>query len=101
MKWLVHTDHIANKAFFHGNALRFKAGEAVKPPSDVLEELKAHPKAKMFRLYDDDGELCCTGICVGLDEADGDAAFAPLDELQGYFGCTSMQYKEGNQWKEL
>lgn len=101
MKWMVYRDVLANKEFFIGNALRFNSPAEAVMPVQMLDLMRANPKCQEFRLLDDDGLICCEGVCIGLDDADGDAAFAPLDALEGYFGCTSMQYKDGNQWVEL
>jgi len=47
-----------------------------------------------FRLYDDDGELYYEGVCLNLDDQDGDSAFEPLDWAMSDVGCTTMKYRK-------
>lgn len=73
-------------------------------PSNALpltaDEIRTHPKAKRFRMLDDDGTICYYGYLV--DETDkndmdsyaaGDHAFAPLDDFgEPNAGCTKLEY---------
>jgi hypothetical protein len=43
-----------------------------------------------FRLLDDDNEVYGYGYS---DDCDSEKAFAPLDEYEGAYGCTSIEYK--------
>lgn len=56
-----------------------------------------------FRLLDADGNVYFYGRCVGLDDADGDEAFALLDAMQPLYGVTEMQYRQADEvkWKTL
>ena len=79
------------------------------PPRPQFEEAKkAFNRApKMtFRLLDDDGEVYFHGQITKaqynqrptMGHAD---AFEPLDIMQPSYGCTSIQYREGNRWVSL
>ncbi|UBM12804.1 hypothetical protein [Cupriavidus metallidurans] len=47
-----------------------------------------------FRLKDDDGAVYYEGRCNGLDDADQDNAFAPLDWAMNDAGCTTMEVRK-------
>ena len=53
-----------------------------------------------FRLLDDDGIIYGYGYS---DDCDSEKAFAPLDEYEGVYGCTSIEYKnpETGIWEQL
>ena len=55
-----------------------------------------------FKITDDDGNTIARGVCDGLDNADGDEAFAPLDRLEGD-GATTMYYRKmgDSTWHQL
>ena len=56
-----------------------------------------------FRLKDADDEVYYVGKCDGLDDADGDHAFAPLDWCMDSMGCVTMEYRATGttKWHEL
>lgn len=55
-----------------------------------------------FNLYDDDGNLYFEGlISASWLYGDAEYAFNPLDFASANYGCTSMTYYEGGEWKEL
>lgn len=56
-----------------------------------------------FQLLDGDGEVYFRGKCGDLDNADGDQAFAPLDNYGEGFGCVEMQYRKAGatDWETL
>ncbi len=56
-----------------------------------------------FRLLDGDGEVYYQGVCEGLDDADGDQAFAPLDWAMNNDGCTTMEVRRRGEeeWCDL
>jgi len=57
------------------------------------EEISGHPKAKEFRMYDDDGELYYSGFYLGPDD---ETLFAPLDDFgTPNAGATSIYYENG------
>lgn len=47
-----------------------------------------------FRLLDNDDEVYYEGVCKGLDDADQDDAFDPLDRYMHVDGVTTMQYRK-------
>lgn len=62
-------------------------------PSEIL----AHPKAKKFRLYDDDKTLYYEGFMVHDGSSDG---FEPLDDFgEPNAGCTRIAYWENGKWE--
>jgi hypothetical protein len=67
----------------------------VGPCSATLtaSEIVSHPKAKDFRMYDDDGTLYYEGFLLGDDE------FAPLDDFgEPNAGCTRIDVLENGKW---
>jgi hypothetical protein len=56
-----------------------------------------------FRLLDDDGVVCFEGRLSGLDQADQEHAFEPLDFAEGDVGATRMQYRKVGEieWRDL
>lgn len=57
-----------------------------------------------FQLKCDDGHLMYSGVCGDLDEACGDAAFAPLGYAEADVGATTMEYRRKgskDEWKVL
>ncbi|RQZ70142.1 hypothetical protein [Burkholderia sp. Bp9004] len=56
-----------------------------------------------FQLLDDDRRVYLLGRCAGLDDADGDAAFEPLDWATPRYGCTAMRYRKVGavEWEDL
>lgn len=56
-----------------------------------------------FRLLDDDGNLNYEGLCLNLDQQDGDSAFEPLDWAMNDVGSTTMMYRKffDCNWKQL
>lgn len=63
-------------------------------------EILSHPLGVPFRMLDDDGIVYYEGIFVPLsDDATG---FEPLDDYgRPNDGCTSIEYREGKEWKKL
>jgi hypothetical protein len=54
------------------------------------KQIRNHPKAERFTMYDDDGECCYEGFLVG-DDASG---FEPLEDFgMPNAGCTEIRYK--------
>lgn len=52
-----------------------------------------------FRLYDDDGNLCFSGVS---SDRDSEQAFEPLDFAEGAYGCTRIDYLQGDgEWETL
>lgn len=56
-----------------------------------------------FQTRCDDGHECYSGVCGDLDQADGDAAFEPLDYATADVGATEMWYRRKGEtdWKQL
>jgi len=62
---------------------------------------KAHENMPYkFRLLDDDGIIYAYGYSKTNDD---EKAFAPLDEYEGAYGCTSIEYKnpETGEYEQL
>jgi hypothetical protein len=102
MQWIITVDHINNR---EGDSPQ--VGKMMCPPELAAQLRAASPaerqvirdafKAAMtdeFRLYDDDGELYYEGLCLDLDNQDGDSAFQPLDWAMGDVGCTEMRHRK-------
>ena len=72
------------------------SAEGVVGPSGAklsASEIMSHPKAKDFRMYDDDGVLYYEGTLLGNNE------FAPLDDFGGpNAGCTRIDVLENGKW---
>jgi hypothetical protein len=56
-----------------------------------------------FRLLDDDGNAMVEGLCLDLDQQDGDSAFDPLDRFETVYGATMMEYRVVGEakWEQL
>lgn len=105
MQWIITVDHLEARMTQHG--IPSSVGK-MRGPKELVAELKTlAPEAKAarveqfkatlnfeFRLYDDDGELYFTGLCLDLDQQDGDSAFQPLDWATADSGCTRMDYRK-------
>lgn len=52
-----------------------------------------------FRLKNDDGDVDFEGQCGDIEQADGDAAFAPLDWAEGDTGSTTMEFRKKGSMK--
>jgi len=83
--WIITEDHISDS----------KAGVNVMGPRDMHlgtpDQVKGHPGAQPFKLYDDDGVLYYEGLYVGPDD---DSLFGPLDDFGlPNAGCTSVHYR--------
>lgn len=63
------------------------------------KEIASHEKAQRFRLVDGDGEACCYGYFVALD--DTPSGFEPLDNYGESMGCVEIQYLEGGKYTSL
>ncbi len=56
-----------------------------------------------FRLLDGDGNVYFEGWVTKalVCKSEAEVAFEPLDSFKFSHGCTSMQYLENEEWKEL
>ncbi|MEJ7807553.1 MAG: hypothetical protein WKG03_16710 [Telluria sp.] len=111
MLWIITEDHLDLSA--HGipssvgkmNAPKFR--ELLRSaPTEAREPMIEGFKQGMtdeFHLFDDDGELYFTGLCLDLDDQDGDSAFGPLDWAMSDSGCTRMDYRKkgAEEWQTL
>lgn len=111
MKWIITADHI-NTGEGEKSRVDFKrAGrdwiERFRASDDLTKALMLGTfKADMtheFRLYDDDDNLYYEGLCLDLDNQDGDSALQPLDWAYSDVGATRMDYrKKGDtEWSTL
>lgn len=122
MLWIITVDHISKElnvsrtergaepyASHADRKMRTKKEwrERYKVASDLDKAIMLGIfKAEMtdeFRLYDDDGNLYYEGLCLDLDDQEGDSAFQPLDWAMNDAGCTRMDYRKKGQveWKTL
>ena len=63
------------------------------------DEIKNHPLAQKFRLYDDDDNLIASGYYVG---SDGEEMFGPLDDYGlPNFGCSYITYFDAQKGWEI
>lgn len=73
-------------------------------PRNASEKNLARLKAghgNAFRLFDDDGFLNLAGRIV-YDDPDVVDGFEPLDDYgEGGYGCTRIDFKQGNRWVTL
>lgn len=84
MSWIVTYDHTEERPVL------------MNKPADA----RVLPKYKYaFRLFDDDNNLCFSGLATSRDD---EAAFEPLDYLMNAYGCTEIQYQQDDlTWKVL
>ncbi|MPQ56262.1 hypothetical protein [Duganella sp. FT27W] len=124
MLWIITVDHITKELndsraahapgaeqFVTYADRKFGAPKAWRESYKTADEqgkamMLAQFKANMtdeFRLYDDDNNLYYEGLCLDLDDQDGDNAFAPLDWASDDAGCTRMDYRKkgATEWKTL
>jgi len=87
--WLITADHIGE-------------GHYVGTKQGVINHRELANDGVPFRLYDDDNNLYFEGlISENWIEGEADFAFAPLDWAMAVFGCTHMEYFNGEKWEEL
>lgn len=66
----------------------------------TAEEIEKHPKAKKFRMLDDDKNVYYEGYFV--DEFDRYTGFEPKDDFgEPNAGCTEIQFLEHGAWNTL
>ncbi|CAG9228592.1 hypothetical protein [Burkholderia vietnamiensis] len=107
MFWIITKDHFGDGQVGTGRYTGEKL-VAIRDPKlrqEAADRFVAeHPEFNYeFQLLDDDRNLCYTGRCVELDNADQDAAFEPLDWSVPHAGCTIMQYRKNgdSEWEDL
>lgn len=95
--WIIDTDHIDTG---HSNGVM---GPRDIAPNIELRLEKDKKCGSWFRMYDDDGELYYSGRIIIADYADGEAAFAPLDDFgTPNAGCTEIRYlDDAGKWARL
>lgn len=106
MKWIITEDRVNDGApitHTSTNTLvvgRVGQGPTIKTQHQMQEYCKGMEHE--FRLLDDDNEIYFLGMCQGLDDADGDEAFEPLDAIGKPYGCTMLQYRKLGEikWKD-
>jgi hypothetical protein len=103
--WIIDKDHIAVEVEPEGTNMN--ALGVIGPrdaPEDLILRLK-HGEGRLFRMYDDDGELYYSGrILVEVPDswALQDEHFGPLYDFGGpNAGCTEIRYKQGKSWVTL
>jgi hypothetical protein len=111
MKWIITQDHVGEGSAcclgMTGNADMTKTLRALtreERPAAIGEYVRSRDLLYEFQLLDDDGNLCLTGRCGDITDCSSDLAFAPMDEMQGYTGCTELRYRKfvaTNEWEAL
>jgi hypothetical protein len=112
MKWLILKEPIA--ATLNCPPLCIGQGRVKQAHSPVIDAASAEARDVLlenytvlwpyeFQLLDDDGQVYFEGKCGDVNDADQDAAFAPLDWASGYAGCTEMRVRKvgGSKWEAL
>ncbi len=95
-EWTITRDHIADPDAQPGTNANAVGIVGPRTAKRTHEQIKADPSGKKFLMRDDDGELYYEGVLVGGD------GFEPLDDFGGpNAGATSIEYREGNKWKQL
>jgi len=92
-QWTITKDHLAEPNAPAGT--NRNAAGMVGPSAATLTaaQITGNPRAVIFRMRDDDGELCYEGAMVGDD------TFAPLDNFgTPNAGCTSIEVFDGHRW---
>lgn len=93
--WLITHDHITDDE--HNDT-------GTTGPFNVTltrDQIRNHPDAVAFRLYDDGGELYYEGLYVGPDD---ETLFAPLDDFgTPNAGCTRIDLRDPvtGTWEHL
>lgn len=95
--WIIDTDHI------NGGHRDGTMGPRDISPDVELRLEKNKKCGSRFRMYDDDGELYYSGRILIADDADGETAFAPLDDFgTPDAGCTEIRYlDDAGKWVTL
>ncbi|KVH56773.1 hypothetical protein WS89_22610 [Burkholderia sp. MSMB1072] len=108
MFWIVTKDHFGDGQVGTGRYTTMDSIVAIRDPKlrqEATDRFVAeHPEFNdEFQLLDDDRNVCYTGRCLALDDADQDAAFEPLDWAMPHAGCTIMQYRKvgATKWEDL
>ena len=110
MKWIITADRVseagttfANKKI-QANKQWMEAYRAacVEAKPHMLEGFK-EAMTDEFQLFDGDDNLCYEGLCLNLDEQNGDNAFEPLDWAENEAGCTYMMTRKKGEttWTQL
>ena len=68
------------------------------PSNHCFDPMVVQERGVVFRLYDDDGNLCFQGYIIGKYNG-----FEPLDDWgRGGYGCTEIRYRDYySEWKPL
>lgn len=113
MKWIITEDHTENGPATWscmGMTDSTEQTRVIRAESKknrvvaVSAYIEGHGLLYEFQLFDDDGDLCLTGRCGDITDCSGDLAFAPLDQMAGYTGCTELRYRKfvaTNEWETL
>lgn len=101
--WIISIDHSPDTSAPEGTNANAKG---VTGPHNIDPAIEANLKAgagRIFRMLDDDGELCYTGrIITPSDDEQSEMDFAPLDDFgKPNAGATEIWYQIGGGWQEL
>lgn len=104
--WIIDKDHLAEPDAESGHWDTNAAG--VMGPRDapdwILEQLR-EGRGRLFRIYDDDGELYYSGRIL-VDQPPGwdlqEECFGPLWDFGApNAGATEIHYRHGKRWVQL
>ena len=94
-QWTITKDNLAEPGEPSGTNSNAVGIVGPRGATMTSAEIAAHPKAKQFRMGDEDG-VWYEGWLVGDDE------FAPLDDFgEPNAGCTRIDILENDEWKQL
>ena len=92
--WIIDIDHL-DLDLEGADATGIMGPNSITPEQETL--LRAGQAGDIFRMYNDDDELCYTGRIMG--EYDGSE---PLDDFgMGWAGCTKIEMRGPNGWEVL
>ena len=94
-QWTITKDNLAEPGDTPGTNMNAVGIVGPRRATMTAAEITAHPKAKQFRMGDEDG-VWYEGWLVGDNE------FAPLDDFgEANAGCTRIDILENGVWKQL
>jgi hypothetical protein len=94
--WLITKDHLTDPDHDTDDAGTYGPSGT----TFTREQIRTHPLALEFRMFDDDGELYYTGLCIASTD---ESLFCPLDDFgTPNAGCTRIDYRnEAGDWEAL
>ena len=96
-EWTITKDHLAAGLGMDSEVGKVGPSRATR----TCAQIEHDPKARSFRMLDDDREVYYTGRIVADEGSEGD--FGPLDDFgTPNAGCTTIQYRNAQgEWEDL